>query len=66
MSQLFLCHQDDIAEHQAQGFSIETKQGLLELFAIKYQDQIYAYKNHCPHLYPSYLKKHDSELQAES
>jgi len=50
MAEFLLCHQHDIAENQAKAFSIATEQDQLELFVIKYDNQIYGYKNHCPHL----------------
>lgn len=50
LTRYFLANQHDIVDGQARGFSIETKQGSLELFLLRQHDNIYAYKNHCPHL----------------
>lgn len=41
-----LCSLDDIHEGQSKGFQIDD----LFLFAVKKNDQIYLYKNACPHL----------------
>ncbi|HDY84607.1 hypothetical protein LCGC14_1038450 [marine sediment metagenome] len=50
MSSHFLCHNKDLAELQSLGFTVETEQGLLELFLVRQDDKVQAYQNHCPHL----------------
>ncbi len=50
MSNYFLCHNDDIAELQSLGFTVETDQGQLELFLVCHDNKVHAYQNHCPHL----------------
>tara|TARA_R110002050_G_scaffold57423_5_gene129098 strand:- start:3166 stop:3519 length:354 start_codon:yes stop_codon:yes gene_type:complete len=50
MSSHFLCHNKDITELQTLGFTVETNQGLLELFLVRQDDKVHAYQNHCPHL----------------
>jgi len=50
MSSHFLCHNQDIAELQTLSFTIETDQGLLELFVVRQDNKVHAYQNHCPHL----------------
>jgi nitrite reductase/ring-hydroxylating ferredoxin subunit len=43
---IFLCPLDAIPDRQARGFCI----GEANLFALKYEGAIYAYRNSCPHL----------------
>ena len=50
MTQHFLCKQQDLTEDKARGFTIGQKPENLELLLVKKDGQIYAYKNHCPHL----------------
>ncbi len=50
MAQFFLCNKSDIPNQQALGFDIETDQGPFGLFIIRQDEQVYAYKNQCPHL----------------
>jgi nitrite reductase/ring-hydroxylating ferredoxin subunit len=50
MSHHFLCDKKEIIEGNPRGFSLELESGKFELFLIKHDDVIYAYKNQCPHL----------------
>ncbi|MDH5357784.1 MAG: Rieske (2Fe-2S) protein [Gammaproteobacteria bacterium] len=50
MSKYFLCNKQDIPNHKTRGFSIDIEQGKLELFLLRQDDRVTAYKNHCPHL----------------
>lgn len=50
MQRLFVCHQHDIDEAHARGFELDTDTGPIGLLVIRYEDQFYAYENHCPHL----------------
>lgn len=50
MSHHFLCNKQEITEDNPRGFSLELKSETLELFLVKHDGHIYAYKNHCPHL----------------
>jgi nitrite reductase/ring-hydroxylating ferredoxin subunit len=46
MTTITLCHADDIEERSSKGFTIDEA----NFFAVKYDNQIYLYKNSCPHL----------------
>ncbi|MFW5426911.1 MAG: Rieske (2Fe-2S) protein [Methylophagaceae bacterium] len=50
MSHHFLCNKQEIIEGNPRGFSLELESGKFELFLVKHNDIIYAYKNQCPHL----------------
>ncbi len=50
MSHHFLCKQQQIIEGNPRGFSLELESGKFELFLVKHDGAIYAYKNQCPHL----------------
>lgn len=50
MTRFFLCSEQDIPDQQAREFKVETEQGQLDLFLIRQDDQVHAYKNQCPHL----------------
>ncbi|MDQ7073066.1 MAG: Rieske (2Fe-2S) protein [Gammaproteobacteria bacterium] len=50
MSQHFLCLKQEISAGDARGFNVELESETLQLFLIKHDGEIYAYKNHCPHL----------------
>lgn len=50
MTKYLLCNKRELPPNTAKGFSLETKQGTLDLFLINQDDKVYAYKNHCPHL----------------
>ena len=50
MQRHFLCHQQDILEAQPREFDITTEQTSLALFILRYENQLYAYQNSCPHL----------------
>jgi len=44
-----LCHIKDIPPHTSKSFSIEADRRRIDLFLIRQDKQIYAYKNYCPH-----------------
>ncbi|MBL1320614.1 MAG: Rieske (2Fe-2S) protein [Methylophaga sp.] len=50
MSHHFLCKQQEIIEGNPRDFSLELESGKFELFLVKHDGIIYAYKNQCPHL----------------
>ncbi len=51
MSEHFLCHKQEITPGNARGFSVELESSeTLQLFLVQHDEEIYAYKNHCPHL----------------
>lgn len=50
MSYHFLCHKQEITESSPRGFNLDLEQGKFELFLVKHDDVVYAYKNQCPHL----------------
>ena len=49
MKKTFICNTQDIDEMKAKEFSIGEDPEKLELFIIKKNDVLYAYKNTCPH-----------------
>jgi len=50
MSWTFLCKKYDLPLNSTKSFSITTDGETLELLVLTQQDEVYAYKNHCPHL----------------
>lgn len=42
---IHLCAPNELAEGQSRGFVIEQ----LNLFAVRREGRVYAYRNHCPH-----------------
>ncbi len=42
----FLCRVDELNDPDSKGFKIDDR----EIFVVKYDAQIYVYKNYCPHL----------------
>ena len=44
-----LCHINDIKEETCKGFSVLKNKQTLEIFILKRNGNIFAYKNHCPH-----------------
>ncbi len=44
-----LCHTKDIPPNTSKAFSVKTESSEIELFLIRQNKQIYAYRNHCPH-----------------
>ena len=50
MQRHFLCHQQDILEAQPREFELTTGQASLSLFIVRYENELYAYQNRCPHL----------------
>ena len=50
MTAYFICMDDDLQYNHSYGFIIESKQGPIDLFVLKLESAIHAYKNSCPHL----------------
>lgn len=50
LTEHFLCHEKAISEGKPRAFSIDLAEGKFDLFLVKYDQAIYAYKNQCPHL----------------
>jgi nitrite reductase/ring-hydroxylating ferredoxin subunit len=50
MTTHLLCNNDELIENKSRSFSVETEQGPLDLFVVKIDNEVYAYKNYCPHL----------------
>jgi len=50
MTDYFICNSSELDPNTTRGFIISTEQGDLDLFLVKLESTIYAYKNHCPHL----------------
>jgi len=51
MSWYFLCHKYELPVNSTKSFSTNIKkEEILELLVLTQQDQVYVYKNHCPHL----------------
>jgi nitrite reductase/ring-hydroxylating ferredoxin subunit len=44
-----LCALTDLDDPGSRGFSLETPAGALELFLVRREGGIYAYRNNCPH-----------------
>ena len=65
MTQHFLCNKQDLTEDKARGFSLDIEQETLELFLVKKDDRIHAYKNNCPHLGVSLNWQEDEFLSLE-
>ena len=49
MSWILLTGTDSIPAGSAQEFAVDTNNGLLEIFIVNDNQQMYAYKNQCPH-----------------
>ncbi len=43
---MLICHLNDLIENKARGFEVNK----LKIILIKRSNQVYAYKNQCPHL----------------
>ncbi len=52
MSRHFLCHTNDIHELTTREFALplEENGSPISVILVRYEDQLYCYKNHCPHL----------------
>ncbi|PHS68904.1 MAG: FeS-binding protein [Methylophaga sp.] len=50
MTSYFLCRANELKDEQSRSFSLDTAQGVFEVFLHKTQQQIKAFQNHCPHL----------------
>jgi nitrite reductase/ring-hydroxylating ferredoxin subunit len=50
MERYFLCHKDELKNHQTRSFSVDATDGLVELFVIRLDNAVKAYLNNCPHL----------------
>lgn len=61
MPQITLCHINDIEENQSKGFTLNET----NLFAVKRDGLIYAYKNSCPHLGIELQWQEDQFLDSE-
>jgi nitrite reductase/ring-hydroxylating ferredoxin subunit len=44
-----LCEFDALAENSSRGFAVETPSGVMDLFLVRRGDQVFAYRNSCPH-----------------
>lgn len=50
LSDIYLCEMSDLAEPKSsKGFSLATDSGQLEMVVVRSGDDIYGYKNSCPH-----------------
>ena len=49
MTRHLLCKLADIAEPGSRGFSVPTCTGVVELFVVKRNGQVFGYQNVCPH-----------------
>lgn len=49
MHHLFVCQSKEINEGQAKGFRVYVDENNLEVIVVKYQGEIMAYENRCPH-----------------
>lgn len=58
----FLCHINDIENNASKGFAIDD----LRLFAVKKDNQLFIYKNSCPHLGIELEWNDDDFLDSES
>jgi len=50
MTAYFICTEDELIQDHSRGFIIESEQGPIDLFVLKLESSIHAYRNHCPHL----------------
>jgi len=44
---MLLCHESEVEEGQSKGFDLSDE---LQVFVVRKDDQLYVYKNECPHL----------------
>lgn len=44
-----LCRLHDLADPGSQGFTLQTPEGLKDIFVVRRGEAVYAYVNHCPH-----------------
>ena len=49
MKNYFLCNKNDIQEGETKGFSINNNPDKQDIFVVKKNEQLFAYKNSCPH-----------------
>lgn len=49
LNKTLLCTTEDIPENGSKGFLISQKNQETEIFITKRNNQLFAYKNHCPH-----------------
>jgi nitrite reductase/ring-hydroxylating ferredoxin subunit len=50
MTTYLLCKNDELIENKSRSFTVETEQGSLDFFLVKTDNNVYGYKNRCPHL----------------
>lgn len=50
MTKQFVCFLDDLHEQESKGFQLGTQEGVLEALLVRWDDQVHAYVNNCPHL----------------
>lgn len=50
MAHYFLCNKHHLTANSTRGFSLDIAQGKFGVFLVKHNDDVYAYKNQCPHL----------------
>ena len=61
-----LCKTTEIPEHGCKEFSLTTKHNELSLFIVHKDDQLYAYKNNCPHTGASLNWQQDQFLDLDN
>ena len=44
-----VCHQEDIPENRAKGFSVKARSGEIAFFVVRKNARYFAYVNSCPH-----------------
>lgn len=44
-----LCRLHDLADPGSRGFTLQTAEGLKDIFVVRRGEDVYAYMNHCPH-----------------
>ncbi len=49
VTQQRLCRLEDVADPGTRGFTLQTQQGLQDIFLVRRGAFVYAYLNHCPH-----------------
>lgn len=50
MKKQFVCHLNDLEEAQSMGFQIGTDDDVLDVLLVRWDNQVQAYVNNCPHL----------------
>lgn len=44
-----LCRLDEVSDPGTRGFSVQTDQGLKDIFIVRRGNAVFAYQNNCPH-----------------